>query len=315
MHQPLRSMSVGSIRPPEGFGHSHMMYYHHRMDFDQKHSPVYGAPSSSTTTASAQPIPLGYAMPSPSSMSSSPSTPMLSPVRPAYHHQRHYSTSSMPFSRNYSTTAATDMVSPTDPQDSQIHPHVMPESTFFNSRHRDSFSDSSQRDNHASLGQLLNPVHPLHPASPTTSESPSHTLYNNPMAAAAAAAAAAAGVTSPGYSTYSLATAVGLADNSSQFETKPHMIPDYTTTAAPATSDNRRDSTASSRSNSGGGGIAGVDTYMHYHHRQQSLSNNLMEQNGAALYPRNFVNHPLFSFQATDTMEADPAGAGTLMLK
>lgn len=76
MHQ-LRSMSVGSSQ----------FMYPYRMDPDPKYTspmPMYGT---------------GYApISSPTSMASSPSTPMLSPGRQSihhhHHHQRHYSTSS-----------------------------------------------------------------------------------------------------------------------------------------------------------------------------------------------------------------------------
>ncbi|KAI8993448.1 Gti1/Pac2 family-domain-containing protein [Pilobolus umbonatus] len=104
MH-PLRSMSVGSIR-------GHEQDVHNMIRSEQSSQLLYQSPytqrtfdldSNRSNHQQALSIPVNVYgqsntnftnMPSPASMTSSPSTPMLSPARHSYQHQRHYSTSS-----------------------------------------------------------------------------------------------------------------------------------------------------------------------------------------------------------------------------
>ncbi|KAI9478858.1 MAG: Gti1/Pac2 family-domain-containing protein [Benjaminiella poitrasii] len=130
-------------------------------------------------------------LPSPSSMTSSPNTPMLSPVRQSFSQQsRHYSMSSSSsgsiprYGRNsfdmMSTNTATGGDNRTHPS---IHPHMIPEVNIYgnnddrikleshggSSNSYNILNDSTTTTNAAgqgfssspNIGQLLNPVHPL----------------------------------------------------------------------------------------------------------------------------------------------------------
>ncbi|KAI8380596.1 Gti1/Pac2 family-domain-containing protein [Choanephora cucurbitarum] len=109
-------------------------------------------------------------LPSPSSMTSSPNTPMLSPVRQSFCQTRPYpmsSTSSSSLPRFNTHRDSFDMASSNiegRPSHS-VHPHMVSEVNIYGGDHRmkadniemgDSANTSSPH-----IGQLLNPVHPL----------------------------------------------------------------------------------------------------------------------------------------------------------
>ncbi|ORZ20465.1 Gti1/Pac2 family-domain-containing protein, partial [Absidia repens] len=112
MH-PLRSMSLGSVRPEHPLATSHAVYstsyqhqpqvqhYQHHQQQHHQMDPVKQEQSPTMPNFVQPPLPVPTnvynafsTVPSPSSMSSSPSTPILSPARASFQHQRHYSTSS-----------------------------------------------------------------------------------------------------------------------------------------------------------------------------------------------------------------------------
>lgn len=105
-------------------------------------------------------------LPSPSSMTtSSPNTPMLSPVRQSFSSQpsgRHYSMSSTTSSSGPTATMQQQRFSSQNNRNSfdinSIHPHMVPEVTYDQRASR-----AATENNNASppnIGQLLNPVHP-----------------------------------------------------------------------------------------------------------------------------------------------------------
>ncbi|KAI8642486.1 hypothetical protein BD408DRAFT_178285 [Parasitella parasitica] len=121
-------------------------------------------------------------LPSPSSMTSSPNTPMLSPVRQTFSSQqqqsRHYSmssssTGSLPrynAGRNSFDMISSPLTTATDTSNnrpSSVHPHMIPETNLYDQRLKDSnnmtMNDATTQGFSSSpnIGQLLNPVHPL----------------------------------------------------------------------------------------------------------------------------------------------------------
>ncbi|KAI8334948.1 Gti1/Pac2 family-domain-containing protein [Chlamydoabsidia padenii] len=208
MH-PLRSMSLGSVRPDLPLAASHAVYptsyqqehtHRHQQQHQQSLDLVKQEQSPTTSTFVYHPPPplpvpnsvynTFSAVPSPTSMSSSPSTPILSPARASsFQHQRHYSTSSASSSslsssvprydpRHYSTDYSTSPSTQQPPFQShhyQQHQHqqhhqqnvgqIQLMADGYNQHHdRGSMNHSQhqQQENHAAnLGQLLNPVHPL----------------------------------------------------------------------------------------------------------------------------------------------------------
>lgn len=171
MH-PLRSMSVGSIRghdQPQLMMRNDLMYHPYQQPSGQQRPPpspnhsfqhplsippnVYG--NTNTTT-----------MPSPSSMTSSPSTPMLSPSRyqqqqQQQQHQRHYSTSAV----SANTLPRFD---PRAYTDGNHHTNTNSQQSSLGQIMSTSTVDYQQQQQHhqerfasPNLGQLLNPVHPL----------------------------------------------------------------------------------------------------------------------------------------------------------
>lgn len=286
MHQ-LRSMSVGSSQ----------FMYPYRMDPDPKYTspmPMYGT---------------GYApISSPTSMASSPSTPMLSPGRQSihhhHHHQRHYSTSSFP--RNYaptadimplaqnngffaptstSTSTSTSSVdangsgSCSQHQQQPTHPHIKTERPL-----------EAPVQSNANLGQLLNPVHPLH------SESTPQPLFS----------------TSQSYPNYSATDRTDELKPTSVTTTDP--TPTATSSSTPISTASATPTNTSPTHPSGGGSID-FDGYMYYHNRQQPLNNS--QHVHPDLYPRTFMN-PFYPTQLAggDVVDNDLADTnGPLMLK
>ena len=337
MHQSLRSMSVGSLRVPDNIANSHLVYqtpYHRMENADQKFTTAAGATPQSLPAI----YNTGYAIPSPTSLSSSPSTPMLSPVRQSYqqHHQRHFSTSSASYSRNYTSN---DLVSmPPHPQQQQHtasqspqqqdhhqqhigNPSSLPDIGFFgnnnnshqhNNNNCDDTSNNttikqeSQQDrentryaSNANLGQLLNPVHPLHNVSETTPTQPQQ-LYN-PMT-----------TSDQGYSYDGANTSAGqeeAAPNTSRSSGSMNGSPIDHHHAQPSQQDG----------SSSGGGSIGMDGYMYYQNRQQPLTNNQhLSDQDASLYPKSLLN-PFFAHLSLHDGEATDGStdlaSGSLMLK
>lgn len=142
-------------------------------------------------------------LPSPSSMTSSPNTPMLSPVRQSFSSQqqsRHYSMSSSSsgsipryntgrnsfdmMSSHLTTTA--DMNNGSRPS-SSVHPHMIPEVNLYDQRLKDNNSinlnDTASQGFSSSpnIGQLLNPVHPLNTNSVKSESMDSNTQFFQSM--------------------------------------------------------------------------------------------------------------------------------------
>ncbi|KAL9558534.1 hypothetical protein MBANPS3_000870 [Mucor bainieri] len=217
---PFRSMSMGSLRTvnnyqthgslsaagrPDMSNSSQQMMYSasslsQRMDMDNSDSKLTSTTPTNNNNLSAyygaqQPMSSMYngsnnnntgfpPLPSPSSMTSSPNTPMLSPVRQSFPSQqqqqpRHYSMSSsssgsMPrysagrnsfdmMSSHLTTTADISSRPPTS-----VHPHMIPEVNMYDQRLKESngmnLNDTASQPGFSSsphIGQLLNPVHPL----------------------------------------------------------------------------------------------------------------------------------------------------------
>lgn len=251
----------------------------------------------------------GYApISSPTSMASSPSTPMLSPGRQSihhhHHHQRHYSTSSFP--RNYaptadimplaqnngffaptstSTSTSTSSVdangsgSCSQHQQQPTHPHIKTERPL-----------EAPVQSNANLGQLLNPVHPLH------SESTPQPLFS----------------TSQSYPNYSATDRTDELKPTSVTTTDP--TPTATSSSTPISTASATPTNTSPTHPSGGGSID-FDGYMYYHNRQQPLNNS--QHVHPDLYPRTFMN-PFYPTQLAggDVVDNDLADTnGPLMLK
>ncbi|CAO3622437.1 unnamed protein product [Mucor hiemalis] len=209
--QPFRSMSMGSLRSSNGYqsngslprGRTDMnnnpqqLLYttssslSQRMDMDDNSlnklnsnggnlSAYYGNPSmygnnSSNNSNNSNVFP---PLPSPSSMTSSPNTPLLSPVRQTFSQQpRHYSVSSSSSGSipRYGNRGSFDMISTTGgPSQNSIHPHMIPENNIYEQRasiksNNDNTAQQQQQQQQQqgftsspNIGQLLNPVHPLH---------------------------------------------------------------------------------------------------------------------------------------------------------
>ncbi|KAI8365199.1 Gti1/Pac2 family-domain-containing protein [Radiomyces spectabilis] len=347
---PLRSMSVGSLRgepiQPTGFigrdmGSSQMMYNspYQRMDLEQKHSPTlgpYGNPS----------IPMsmyggGYPpIPSPNSMSSSPGTPILSPVRPSFQHQRNYSTSSASSTSLSSSMSrldtgtrhgSYDMLPSYQPSASershpapyssssmgQVHPHMISETDYYSHNERQDAhhhsplslpnpqQPSPQRyASNPNIGQLLNPVHPLH-SNNASAELPSP----HPNQALLQSMAMTNTATSPYHHSYS----------SANRDYNPKMMgPNECAVADPAAhrpEESHRGSMEGSGHDNGGGGGIGYDTYAHYHQRQQQLTNTHTGMINQVPMYRNGIMDPMAQYDdAQELLDAD-FGKGPLMLK
>ncbi|KAI9269807.1 Gti1/Pac2 family-domain-containing protein [Sporodiniella umbellata] len=152
-HHPhnFRSMSVGSIRGQEMNEHLPMYPPFQRLDMERS---IYGqSPSFSPTI--------------PSSLTPSPSTPMI-PQRPPYHHQRHYSTSSAYRSDNEPYQDRSRPMTSHHASMGHIHDTSNNSSneSLYNPATASSIDNSNTRNEERlatpNLVQLLNPVHPLH---------------------------------------------------------------------------------------------------------------------------------------------------------
>ncbi|KAG0194213.1 hypothetical protein DFQ28_000932 [Apophysomyces sp. BC1034] len=295
---PLRSMSLGSLRSPtDPFHNSNMMYaQQQRMEMDQK--PYNQVPVSMYNAAYP-------AMPSPTGIASSPGTPMLSPVRPSFQHQRHYSTSSVsssslpsPLSRIDSRNC--DILLPQDRAPSQqyhhqqqqqhhqqqhhhhqqqqhhhhpsmVHPHIVPDA--FHSGHRLPIDSRCAEESHEqqqqrfatnpNIGQLLNPVHPLHShESPSASSSSSSSSHPNQ--------ALLHSMTLSNQTSYSDYTASMANVTSTSSSSSSGLLPTFDN--KPPNCDLARETTCAGDSGGGGGGGGGGSSY-HYHRQPQPLSN------------------------------------------
>jgi hypothetical protein len=161
MHS-YRSMSLGSLNraPPQNNYANNLMYttssLSQRMDMDDDDtnklsnnnlSAYYGNHQQQYSNNGFPPLP------SPSSMTSSPNTPMLSPVRQSFSSSsqappgRHYSMSSTGSIQRFNNRNSFDMNS--------IHPHIIPEVTYDQRVKQENNNNASPN-----IGQLLNPVHP-----------------------------------------------------------------------------------------------------------------------------------------------------------
>ncbi|KAI8358511.1 Gti1/Pac2 family-domain-containing protein [Blakeslea trispora] len=206
---PFRSMSMGSlrnsnsyqahanlstmVRPEMNPNQQNLMYsssFSQRIDVDDNSSKLSG--NNNFAYYSSQAMPSIYSngnsnhntntssnntnsngfppLPSPSSMTSSPNTPILSPVRQSFCQPRPYpvpSNSSNSLPRFNTHRDSFDMASSNleGRAAHSVHPHMMSEVNIYGNDHRmkpeniemtDSANSSSSH-----IGQLLNPVHPL----------------------------------------------------------------------------------------------------------------------------------------------------------
>ncbi|KAI7878756.1 hypothetical protein K492DRAFT_164580 [Lichtheimia hyalospora FSU 10163] len=185
---PLRSMSLGSIRstmdPYPNRHHENNVMYHYDNHNQKQQSPTispYAHQPQPTMTMYGVP-PAYPGIPSPSSLSSTPGTPMMSPVR-AQHHQRHYSISS---TSSISRVDTRDMLAyrPEHHQRSSdataSFSHLAGDIGFFDrSPHQQQQHNDPVEHHHpdnskgTNIGQLLNPVHPLNSPTTTTTTTPS----------------------------------------------------------------------------------------------------------------------------------------------
>lgn len=220
MH-PFRSMSMGSLRssnqyPPNNS--QQLMYTNSTFTNRLDNKIAYNSNTTATTSNLSayygnQPMPMynnnnnnntnnGFPpLPSPSSMTSAPNTPMLSPVRQSFPQQpqnRHYSISSTSSnSMRYNNNRASFEIDAIENSNnnsnnsnyrmqSSVHPHMIPEVNIYNNDSRLKTEISTTNNNNTNnnnnntttaattststaaefspspnIGQLLNPVHPL----------------------------------------------------------------------------------------------------------------------------------------------------------
>lgn len=262
MMHPLRSMSVGSIRSG-GLTtdiNQHLMYSSSTTFNNNNNSTTTTTtPHSPTTTTTTNHFNIPNSvysnsnttnMPSPSSLSSSPSTPMLnyqSSTRQSFNqqqHQRHYSASSVSSNslprfdpRNYSSSSSS-------------------------SANHD--NDNERFASPPNLGQLLNPIHPLN-NTVNNNNSSNNDLFG--------------GITHSSYNDYSNNGSSSLRNSISSQHEDNTPTPTPTTTTTSTSQDNLKTSTnvsAGANTNTttgGGGGSGGLSDYMHYYQRQQPLTN------------------------------------------
>lgn len=305
MH-PLRSMSVGSLRgqhpgdmiQQQQQQQTHLMYHA---------SPYSNNPNTTNSTRPHSPNnfhqPLSIPnnvyttnnnsqMPSPSSLSSSPSTPMLSPARQSYQqqqHQRHYSASSISSNslprfdpRNYSAPSANtesssftnnNTASSTNSHDRQHHQQQhLP---------TDGFGSNERFTSPPNLGQLLNPIHPLN--NNNNNSNPNSDLLHS------------IGMTSHhhGYEYNNNTNGSSSLRNSisSQHEdSKPTPTPTSSTpndhNTSPTVGGSNTSGSNSVAGGGGGGGGGGMPDYMHYYQRQPLANNahHIMNNNNNVVF-------------------------------
>ncbi|KAI7850872.1 Gti1/Pac2 family-domain-containing protein [Circinella umbellata] len=347
MHQSLRSMSVGSLRVPDNIANSHLLYqtpYHRMENSDPKFTTAAGAPPQSLPAI----YNTGYAIPSPTSLSSSPSTPMLSPVRQSYqqHHQRHFSTSSASYSRNYNSNDLITMTShpqqqqqqpqanasshsPQQQHDHHHHHHQqhmgnapsLPDIGFFGNNNNNHQHDNSNCDDATNNTTIKQESQQDREGTRYASNAnlgqllnPVHPLHN----------VSATTTTQPqqlynpmttsdqGYSYNGANTSAGQeegAPNTSRSSGSMSGSPIDHHQAQPSQQDG----------SGGGGGSIGMDGYMYYQNRQQPLTNNQhLSDQDASLYPKSLLN-PFFAHLSLHDGEATDGTTdltnGSLMLK
>ncbi|KAI8985904.1 Gti1/Pac2 family-domain-containing protein [Pilobolus umbonatus] len=192
----FRSMSLGSLHPLNGnfpnpgsnshsrpdVGLTQMIYNSslgpQRIDMNGNNSnsakltnnlsAYYGNGQSFIYNTGCQPLP------SPSSMTSSPNTPMLSPVRHSFPQQNRSYPITTPANssgllQRLNGRNSYDMMTmqPDRSQSQSIHPHMIPDTNMYNSNERvkiENIQDPHENQGFSSspnIGQLLNPVNPL----------------------------------------------------------------------------------------------------------------------------------------------------------
>ncbi|KAG0164299.1 hypothetical protein DFQ28_010538 [Apophysomyces sp. BC1034] len=286
---PLRSMSLGSLRQDMNMSVMYQPPYQ-RMDVDSKQSPTMSYSSQSMHMYPQN----GFSvMPSPSSMSSSPSTPMLSPVRPSFQHQRHFSTSSVSTSR-FDPRSYGDHHQQAQAQHhqnlAQIHPHMV-EAGYSEGQEPQRYASAPNlgQASTPNLGQLLNPVHPLHNTPESSHHHPS-LLHSMAMSSQQS-----------GYSDYTTSMAAAAIYN-----TKTEMA-QHSPRAIPSNAGgNGGNGTSSS-----GGGSAGE--YLLYQQRQQSLTNTYHSTPDCVAVPP--YKNGMLAYPCFDGDVPSPDYAGSLMLK
>jgi hypothetical protein len=261
----------------------------------------------------------GFApLPSPSSMTSSPNTPMLSPVRHSFsqpHQARHYSmpvastgSSSIP---RYGYRNSFDMMSIQNdrPQIGPVHPHMIPEVNVYynearikseNDHDHESINQKQQQQQQSqqqsgftsspNIGQLLNPVHPLNKnPNPLQTGSDNNTLFQS------------MGIpdnTNSAYPNYSS------MNNRSSFEGKLPSIPD----------DGMLRNSTNTTGGGGGSGYGGYDSF--YNQRQQPLANTHSVSDSIIPMFRNGIVHPsMYDEIQTYGNDRPELGMEPLMLK
>ncbi|KAF7727194.1 hypothetical protein EC973_007892 [Apophysomyces ossiformis] len=310
---PLRSMSLGSLRQDMNMPVMYQQPYQ-RMDVDTKQSPTMSYANQSMHMYSQN----GFSvMPSPSSMSSSPSTPMLSPVRPSFQHQRHFSTSSLSTSRfdprNYGDQH--HQQAQHHHNLAQIHPHMV-EAGYSEGQEPQRYASTPSlgQASTPNLGQLLNPVHPLHNnPEPTAHHHHPSLLHSIAMSSQ-----------SSGYSDYTTSMAAAAIYNTKTEMTQhsPRAIPNHaggnsdpngtvTTTASSSTTTTATRSNTASSNN--GGGSAGE--YMLYQQRQQSLTNTYHPAAPADRVAMPPYKNGMLAYPCFEEDVPSPDYAGSLMLK
>ncbi|KAG1097665.1 hypothetical protein G6F42_018139 [Rhizopus arrhizus] len=354
---PFRSMSMGSLRTANNYqthgslsaagrpdmtnGSQQMMYsassLSQRMDMDNSDNKLTSANNNlSAYYGNQQPMSSIYnssnsgnngfpPLPSPSSMTSSPNTPMLSPVRQSFssqQQQRQYSMSSsssgsMPrynagrnsfdmMSSHLTTTADINNRPP-----SSVHPHMIPEVNIYDQRLKDNNSmnlnDTTSQPGFSSspnIGQLLNPVHPLNTNGSVKSEAmDSSTQFFQSMGIS--------NTTSANYPDYSNNNASTSA-NSSSNNSRP---PSFDESRLPSISNNDMQQEQTQQTSNFYGGN-------YYYQRpqqqqQQPLTNTHTSLPSADVVPmfRNGMTLPPSSSMYDDTQAGPELGMEPLMLK
>ena len=278
MMYPLRSMSVGSIR-----GHpadmlqqqqsQHLMY----STYNNNSSNNTARPHSPNNFQSHLSIPnnvyntnTNSQMASPSTLSSSPSTPLLSPARQSYQqqqHQRHYSASSIS-SNSLPRFDPRNYTAPTMHTESSYNTNTNTNTTDPNAHERQMGEyGNNERFASPNLGQLLNPIHPLNDA---VDNNNSNNNNNN-----------------------DLLQSMGMSHNyeynnnsagSSSLRNSMSMKPEDSPTTKHGSTHHE-----STGGGGGGGGGGGVNDYMHYYQRQPlANTHHIMNNNNNVMYNGEF---------------------------
>ncbi|KAI9496314.1 Gti1/Pac2 family-domain-containing protein [Zychaea mexicana] len=345
MHQTLRSMSVGSLRVPDNITHPHLVYqtpYHRLENGDQKFAAPGATPQSSLPAI----YNTGYAIPSPTSLSSSPSTPMLSPVRQSYHqqqhHQRHYSTSSASYPRSYNSN---DLVSLSSQQhhhpsqspqqhtqdlqhlshhQQQQHTPSLPDIGFFTNHNNATGAGVGGETNSSSIKQESQEARGGEQTTRYASNAnlgqllnPVHPLHNVSETTGTNSTTTTTTTTTQAQQLYNPMTASGQGysyDNAAATAGQEDTTVNNNTSQSSSSGspiDNHHHHHHNHHHHQhqqGGGGSIGIDGYMYYHDRQHSLTNSqhLPDQDAASLYPKSLLN-PFFAHLSLHDGEATDA--------